>query len=141
MVRETVDEDEAFSEKAVSNQHSAISERQNQQQNQRPFTAKDAQPPQQAKTGLAGDPGDAKKNQGLPLRNTDNNDFGEAGGEFGGGDVEFVPVPGGYGFQRVRLRIEPELGAERRPVQAKSGPVGQPGAGPHEHAQAHAILR
>ncbi len=49
--------------------------------------------------------------------NTDDTDFGEAGGEEGGGDVEFVPVPGGYGFERVRLRMEPELGGQRRPVQ------------------------
>jgi hypothetical protein len=106
MVRETVSEEEAFSEKAVSNQQSAISERQNQHQNQnqRRFDAEDAQPPQQAKTGLAGDPGDAKENQGLPLMNTDGADFG-AGGKDRGGDVEFVPMPGGYGFERVRLRI------------------------------------
>ena len=43
LVRETVDEEEAIREKAVSNQRSAFSERQNQQQNQRPFTAKDAE--------------------------------------------------------------------------------------------------
>jgi hypothetical protein len=94
MVRETVDEEEAFSEK--------------QNQHQRPFTAKDAE--------------DAKENQGLPLMNTDDTDFGEAGGEDGGGDVEFVPVSGGYGFERVRLRIEPELCGERRPVQAMITP-------------------
>src|SRR6266481_174505 len=38
MVRETVDEEEAFSEEAVSSQHSAISLKQNQHQHQRPFT-------------------------------------------------------------------------------------------------------
>jgi len=92
MVRVTVDEDEAFSEK--------------QNQQQRPLTAKDAEPPQQAKTGLAGDPGDAKENQGLLRMNTEGTDFGERGGEDGGGDVEFMPVPGGYGFERVRLRID-----------------------------------
>jgi hypothetical protein len=27
-------------------------------------------------------------------------------------EVEFVPAPGGYGFERVRLRIEPD---ERTP--------------------------
>jgi hypothetical protein len=53
MVRETVDEDQA-----LSDQQSAVSE--NQHQNQRPFTAEGAQPPQQAKTGLAGGPGHAK---------------------------------------------------------------------------------
>src|SRR5690349_4336470 len=35
MVRETVDEEEAFSERALSNQHSAISENQNQHQHQK----------------------------------------------------------------------------------------------------------
>jgi hypothetical protein len=104
MVRETVDEEEAFSEK--------------QNQHQRPFTAKDAE--------------DAKENQGLPLMNTDDTDFGEASGEDGGGDVEFVPVPGGYGFERVRLRMEPELGGQRRPV--------QPVITPKDPAQVHAIL-
>jgi len=48
LVRETVEENEA-----LSNQQSAVSER----QNQRAFTAKDAE--------------DAKENQGLPLINTD----------------------------------------------------------------------
>ena len=85
MVRETMDEDEAFSE------------------NRKPLTAKDTK--------------DTETNQGSPLMNTDDTDFGEAGGEEGGGDVEFVPVPGGYGFERVRLRMEPELGGQRRPVQ------------------------
>jgi hypothetical protein len=49
---------------------------------------------------------------------TDDTEFGESGGEESGGEVEFVPVPGGYGFERVRLRIDPELPGERRPVQA-----------------------
>jgi hypothetical protein len=38
LVLETVDEEEAFSEKAVSNQHSAFSQNQNQNQSQEPFT-------------------------------------------------------------------------------------------------------
>src|SRR5882724_2934409 len=75
MVRETVDEEEAFS------------------QTQGTFTTEGTE--------------DTEKNQGLPLMNTDDTDFGEAGVEDGAGDVEFVPVPGGYGFERVRLRIEP----------------------------------
>jgi hypothetical protein len=105
MVRETVDEEEAISAEALSGQHSVVSEKQHQHQHQhqRPFTAKGAE--------------DAKENQGLPLMNTDDTDFGEADREEGGGDVEFVTVPGGYGFERVRLRIEPELGGQRRPVQ------------------------
>jgi hypothetical protein len=104
MVRETVDEEEAFSEK--------------QNQHQRPFTAKDAK--------------DAKEKQGLPLMNTDDTDFGEAGGEDGGGDVEFVPMPEGYGFERVSLRIEPGLGGQRRPI--------QPVITPEDPAQVHANL-
>lgn len=32
--------------------------------------------------------------------------------------MEFVPVPGGYGSERVRLRIEP---GEKRPVQGVVG--------------------
>jgi len=44
--------------------------------------------------------------------------LGKQVGEGGGGEVEFVPVAGGYGFERVRLRMEPELGGHRRPVQA-----------------------
>jgi hypothetical protein len=97
MVRETVDEEEALSEEARCSRHSVFSPRQEL------FTAKDAE--------------DAKESQGLPLMNTDDTDFGDAGGEDGGGDVEFVPVPGGYGFERVRLRMEPELSGPRRPVQ------------------------
>ena len=59
LVTEVMEEEEALSEKAISNQQSAIS------QKQELFTAEDAQPPQQAKTGLAGDPGRAKENRDL----------------------------------------------------------------------------
>jgi hypothetical protein len=125
MVRETVDEEEAFSEKALSRQHSAVSEKQGQ--DQRPFTAKDAE--------------GAKEHQGLPLMNTDDTDFEEAHGEDGSGDVEFVPVPGGYGFERVRLRIGPELGGQKRPVQTTVVPEGKTAppraAVPHECTQVH----
>ena len=37
----------------------------------------------------------------------------EKGGSDGGMETEFVPMPGGYGYHKVRLRIEPELGVER----------------------------
>jgi hypothetical protein len=97
MVRDTVDEEEAF------------------RQTQGTFTTEGTE--------------DTEKNQGLPLVNTDDTDFGEAGGEDGPGEVEFVPVPGGYGFERVRLRIEPELGGQRRPV--------QPVITPKDPAQVH----
>ena len=49
MVRDTVSEEEAFSEKALSSQQSAISEKQNQYQNQKAFTAKDAENAKESK--------------------------------------------------------------------------------------------
>jgi hypothetical protein len=98
-VRETVDEEEAF-----SNQHSAISQKQNQYQNQQNlFTAEDAK--------------DAKEGRESPLMNSDDTDLPEDG-ENGGWESEFVPMPGGYGFERVRLRMEPE----RNAVQAVMAP-------------------
>ena len=118
LVTETVDEEEAFSEEAVSNQQSAISKEQHQHQNQRPFTTEGTE--------------DTGENQGLPLMNTDDTDFEKRGSEDGGGDMEFVAVPGGYGFERVRLRIEPELGVQRRPTQAVIAP--------EERAEVHADL-
>ncbi|MCU1331391.1 MAG: hypothetical protein JWM08_383 [Candidatus Angelobacter sp.] len=117
MVRDTVDEEEAFSE------------------NRKPLTTKDTEDTEEEKglprnQNLFATEGteDTEKSQGLPLMNTDDTDFGE-GGEDGGGKVEFVPVPGGYGFERVRLRIEPELGRQRRPV--------QPVITPKDSAQVH----
>jgi hypothetical protein len=107
MVRETVDEEEAFREKQhPPRRHGGTEEEKGLRrmdaderglqsavsQSQNLFTTEDTE-----------------KNQGLPLMNTDDTDFREADREDGGGDVEFVPVPGGYGFERVRLRIEPEL--------------------------------
>jgi hypothetical protein len=149
MVRDTVDEEEAFSE------------------NRKPLTTKDTKDTEEEK-GLprmdADERGlqsaasqnqnrfttegteDTEKNHGLPLMNTDGTDFGEAGGEDGfgesggeesGGDVEFVPVPGGYGFHRVRLGIEPRLEGERKPPQGTA----QPGATvPHEQTEPYANL-
>src|SRR5882724_6518320 len=64
MVRDTVDEMEAFSEEALSSQHSAVS------QDQKLFTAKDAEdakPPQHAKTARAGGPTE----KGLPRMDAD----------------------------------------------------------------------
>jgi hypothetical protein len=79
MVRDTVDEEVAISEEARSNQHSAFSEEQHQQQ--RPFTAKDAEDAKEnqglrEKQNLftAKDAEDAEENQGLPLMNTDDAD-------------------------------------------------------------------
>ena len=84
MVRETVSEEEA-----LSSQHSAVSEKQNQHQHQRPFTAKDAE--------------DAKEEKALPRMDADERGLQ---GEESSRESEFVTVPGGYGFERVRLRIE-----------------------------------
>jgi len=143
MVRDTVDEEEAFREKQrPPRRHggteeekglrrmdaderglqSAVSEKQNHHQHQRPFTTKDAE--------------DAKENQGLPRMNTDDTDFGEAGGEDGGGDVEFVPVPGGYGFERVRLRMNPSghLDIPPQSAQERRGP-GTPAIGSSDHQE------
>jgi hypothetical protein len=108
MVRETMSEEEAFSEKAVSNRHSAVSEKQNQHQNQRPFTTEGTEDTEESKT--------------LPLMNADNRGWQ---GEESSRDIEFVPVQGGYGFERVRLRIEPELPGQRRPVQTTAVPEGR----------------
>jgi len=53
-----------------------------------------------------------------------------------GMETEFVPVQGGYGFERVRLRIEPAIVDERTP------PAAQPRAAvPHEYgSEVHANL-
>ena len=98
MVRDTVDEEEAFS------------------QNQEPFTAKDAR-------------GAKEEEKGLPRMDADERGLQ---GEESSRESEFVHVPGGHGFERVRLRIEPELGGQRRPVQAVIAP--------EERAEVHANL-
>ncbi len=104
-----MDADERGLQRKVSSrdQQSAISQNrnktQNQNQNQKLFTTEGTE--------------DTEKNQGLPLMSTDDTDFGNTGRKDSGEDVEFVPVPGGYGFERVRLRMEPELGGQRRPPQ------------------------
>jgi hypothetical protein len=134
MVRDTVGEEDAISEEARCNQHSAFSEEQNQ--NQRPFTAKDAE--------------DAKENQGLPLMNTDDADRNglpridayERGLESGFKPVEWSPTPDMYrtdtpegreAYEACLRRIIAERpGAERRPP--------QPVIGPEDGAQTHAVL-
>jgi hypothetical protein len=100
MVRETVDEEEAFSEK------------QNQHQNQRPFTAKDAE--------------DAKENQGLPLMNADDH-----GLQVGSRPVEWKPASDMYrmdtregmeayeanfGTKIKGMKIKPRSSGEPRPI-------------------------
>jgi hypothetical protein len=139
MVRETVDEEEA-----LSRQQSAIS--QDQHQDQRPFTAKDAQPPQQAKTRLAGVPGHAKEEQGLPRMGAD-----ESGLENPKpivwkptADMYRMDTPEGreayeasFGTKIKETKIKPRAAGEPRPLQG----IAQPGAAvPHEHAETYAIL-
>ncbi|HET9364770.1 MAG TPA: hypothetical protein VFP71_07205, partial [Candidatus Angelobacter sp.] len=97
-VRETVSVEEALSnqqsEEAISNRHSAFSQNQKQNQHQtQPFTTEDTE--------------STEENQGLPLMNADDTDLGRA-------HEEFVPMAEGYGYTRVRLKIEPE----RRPAEA-----------------------
>jgi hypothetical protein len=160
MVRETVDEEEA-----LSNQRSAVSER----QNQRPFTAKDAE--------------DAKENQGLPLINTDDADkkslarmdADERGLENPINPIEWKPALEMYRMDTregmeayeasFRIKIKPGSSGEQRPIQAvippqptqkRRGPgtpvippqptqkrrgPGPPVIAPEEHTEVHAVLR
>jgi hypothetical protein len=112
MVRETVDEDEAFREKAVSNQQSAFSEEQNQQQ--RRFTAKDAE--------------DAKEEKGLPRINAD-----ERGLE-NPTPIFWKPTPDMYrmdtpeGREAYEARFGVKIGAsgDATPARAMNGAVGGP---------------
>ena len=87
LVLETVDAEEAISEKALSSQPPAFSGRQNQHQNQRPFTAKDAEnaegsserqnqhqnqnQDQNQRPFTAEDAKNATENQGLPIKTDD----------------------------------------------------------------------
>jgi len=102
MVRETVDEEEAFSE------------------NRKPLTTEDTEDTEEIGTS---------ENQNLPRMDADERGLQ---GDESSRDSEFVLVPGGYGFERVRLRIEPELGGQRRPAQAVIAP--------EERAEVHANL-
>jgi hypothetical protein len=129
MVRETMSEEEALSE--------------NQHQNQRTFTAKDAQPPQQAKTGfppqpaktarsgdpgLAGGPGHAKENQELPRINADEHGLENPKPIF------WKPTPDMYrmdtpeGREAYEARVGVKIGAsgDATPARAMNGAVGGP---------------
>ena len=160
-VTETVDaekalREKALSEKAFSNQQSAVSQNQNQPQHQRPFTAKDAEPPQQAKTGLAGDPGDAKESKQNQHQNqrpfttegtgyTEEEkgvtqlDADERGSEVEIQPVEWKPTPDMYRMDTqegreayeasFRMKVRTSGDREATPPRA---------AVPHEHAQTHA---
>ncbi|HET8890208.1 MAG TPA: hypothetical protein VFQ41_15005 [Candidatus Angelobacter sp.] len=129
MVRETVDEEEAF-----SSQHSAVSEKQHQ--NQRPFTAEGAE--------------DAKKNQDLPLMNTDDTDkekglprmdADERGLKPGSRPVEWKPSPDMYRMD-TREGIEAYEASFRMKIRTSGDREATPpkAAVPHEHTEIHAIL-
>jgi hypothetical protein len=141
MVRETVDEEEA-----LSRQQSALSEEQNQHQQQRTFTAKDAQPPQQAKTGLAGDPGHAKQEEGLPQMDADERGLKNPK------PIVWKPTPDMYrmdtkegreayeanfgtkinGTKIKETKIKPRAAGEQRPVQSV--------VAPGENAETYAVV-
>src|SRR5882724_477371 len=110
MVTETVNEEEAF-----SRQQSAISNQQNQHQNQRPFTAKDAE--------------DAKEKKGLPRMDAD-----EGGLENPRNPTEWKPTADMYRKDtreemeayeaNFGTKIKPRVACEPRPIQR----LEQPGA-------------
>ena len=81
---------------------------------------------------------DTKEEKGLPRMYAD--ERGSQGDE-SSRDIEFVPVPGGYGFERVRLRMEPELGTAkaRRTCIEENREIGTAprAAAPLEHAEVH----
>ena len=112
-VRETVSVEEA-----LSNQQSAISQKQNQHQKQTPTTEtrkhgekdlplmdadrrRSEEEENQGLPRINADDRGSEENQGLPLIDTDDTDLGRA-------HEEFVPMAEGYGYTRVRLKIEPE---------------------------------
>ncbi len=131
LVRETVDEEEA-----LSSQRSAFSERQNQNQQQRPFTAKDAE--------------DAKEDEGLVRMPTD-----VRGVQQRIKQIEWKPSRDMYRMDTregreayeasLRGKIEPRPCAEERllqpgilpqPAQERRGP-GTPGIATDDRAETH----
>jgi hypothetical protein len=143
MVRDTVDEEDAISEEARSNQHSAFREKQNQHQSRTPFTAKDAKDAKESKQNqhqrsftteaTEGTKG-MDEEKGLPRMDAD-----ERGLESGIKPVEWRPTPDMYRTDTpegreayeacLRRTMAPRLGAERRPP--------QPVIGPDDRAETH----
>jgi hypothetical protein len=113
--------------------------RQHQNQNQilKPFTAKDAQPPQQAKTGLAGGPGHAKEQKGLPRMDAD-----ERGLEELREPVQWKPTPDVYRIDTPEGReaYEASFLDENRAATRGSARVVRPVIAPDDRAETHAIL-
>ncbi|HEX3155305.1 MAG TPA: hypothetical protein VHV32_11800 [Candidatus Angelobacter sp.] len=156
MVRETVDEEDAISEK--QNQHLrqkpfSAEGTENTEKNQNLFTANDAE-------------GAKERNQGSPLMNTDDNDRKslapmEAHGrglEGGIKPVEWRPTPDMYRTDtpegrevyeaRLRMTIKPGSSGERKPMQAVIPPeptqkrrgLGATVIAPEERGEVHAVL-
>jgi len=96
-VTETVDAEEALREKALSSQHSAVS--QNQPQHQRPFTAKDAEAAKEGEQNqhqhqrpfTTEGTEDAEEEKSLPLIDAD-----KPGLKVESGQVEWKPTPDMY---------------------------------------------
>ena len=113
-------------EAAFSRQHSAVSKSQNQHQNQKQkaFTAKDAQPPQQAKTGLAGGPGHAKEEKGLPQMDADERGLGERREP-----VRWKPTPDMYRIDTLEVReaYEASVSDEKRAATGRRMEAGASG--------------
>jgi hypothetical protein len=128
MVTETVDEEEAFSEKAVSNQHSAVSIQHSafsgkQNQHQRPFTTEGTE--------------STEEDKGLPRMDAD-----ERGLENPITPIEWKPAPDMYRMDtregmeayeaKFRMKTKPGSSGEQRPIQAVIAPK--------ERAEVHANL-
>ena len=131
MVRDTVGEEDAISEEARSNQHSAFSEKQNQHQSRTPFTAKDAEDAKESKQNqhqrsftteaTEGTKG-TEEEKGLARMEAD-----ERGLKVESRPVEWKPTPDMYRTDTpegreayeacLRRTMVPRLGAERRPPQ------------------------
>ena len=122
MVRDTVGEEDAISEEARCNQHSAFSEEQNQ--DQRPFTAKDAEDAKEI---------GSSENQNLPRMDVDER------GLVASHPVEWRPTPDMYRTDTpegreayeacLRRTMGERPGAERRPPQPVN-PAAQNRRGP-----------
>ena len=127
MVRETVDEEEAFSEHrkpfTAKDAEDAKESKQNQHQQQRPFTTEGTK--------------DTEEEKGLPRMDAD-----ERGLKVESGPVEWKPSPDMYRMdtregmeayeESFRMKIKPESSGERRPAQAVIAP--------EERAETCAIL-
>jgi hypothetical protein len=145
MVRNTVGEEDAISEEARCNQHSAFREKQNQHQSRTPFTAKDAEDAKESKQNQhqrsfttearEGTKG-TEEEKGLPRI-----DANERGLKVGSRPVEWKPTADMYRMDTregieayeasFRIKIKPGSSGEQRPMQTVIAP--------EERAEVHAI--